>query len=130
MKRHTAFITARPGPIAKCVARVTGEQLGRYSPSRLLLEIDVGERLAVGVRYSKLGNHGALTRVTHKGGMISVSDRQLRVVAATADLLPVEARGTFLRRVVVGLRGCGDFSDYNVEQVVRGALDRSVAPCP
>jgi hypothetical protein len=92
--------------------------------------IDVGERLAVGVRYSKLGDHGALTRVTYQRGMISVSDRQLRVVAATADLLPVEARGTFLRRVVAELRGCGDFSDYDVEQVVRGALDQSVARCP
>ena len=43
--------------------------------------------------------------------MISVSDRQLRVVAAAADLLPVEVRGTFLRRVVVELRGRRDFSD-------------------
>ena len=52
------------------------------------------------------------TRVTHQGGgMISVSDRQLRIVAAAADLLPVEARGTFLRCVVAELRGRGDFSD-------------------
>ena len=32
--------------------------------------------------------------------MISVSDNQLRMVAEAADLLPAEARGTFLRRVV------------------------------
>ena len=51
--------------------------------------------------------------------MISVSDRQLRIVAAAADLLPVEARGTFLRCVVAELRGRGDFSDCDVEQVVR-----------
>jgi hypothetical protein len=57
--------------------------------------------------------------------MISVSDRQLHIVAATADLLPVEARGTFLRRVVADLRGRGDFSDCDVEQVARAArLDR------
>jgi len=54
--------------------------------------------------------------------MISVSDRQLRVVAAAADLLPVEVRGTFLRRVVVELRGRRDFSDCDIEQVVRAAL--------
>jgi hypothetical protein len=62
--------------------------------------------------------------------MISVSDRQLRVVAAAADLLSVEARGTFLRRVVAELRGRGDFSDYDVEQVVRGVLDRSTGQWP
>ena len=62
--------------------------------------------------------------------MISVSDRQLRIVAAAADLLPVEARGTFLRCVVAELRGRGDFSDFDVEQVVRAALlDQSAARC-
>ena len=71
------------------------------------------------------------TRVTQQGGgMISVSDRQLRIVAAAADLLPVEARGTFLRCVVAELRGRGDFSDFDVEQVVRAALlDQSAARC-
>jgi hypothetical protein len=44
----------------------------------------------------------------------------------SANALPVKARGTFLRRVVAELRGCGDFSDDDVEQVVRGALDQSV----
>ena len=62
--------------------------------------------------------------------MISVSDRQLRVVAAAADLLPVEARGTFLRRVAAQLRGRGNFSNYDVEQVVRGVLDRSTGQWP
>ena len=62
-------------------------------------------------------------RVTQQGGgMISVSDRQLRIVAAAADLLPVEARGTFLRYVVAELRGRRDFSDCDVEQAVRAAL--------
>ena len=71
------------------------------------------------------------TRVTHQGGgMISVSDRQLRIVAAAADLLPVEARGTFLRCVVAELRGRGDFSDCDVERVVRATLlDQSAARC-
>ena len=61
--------------------------------------------------------------------MISVSDRQLRIVTAAADLLPVEARGTFLRRVVAELRGRQDFNDSDVEQVVRAAalLDQSAA---
>jgi hypothetical protein len=54
--------------------------------------------------------------------MISVSDRQLRIVTAAADLLPVEARGTFLRRVVAELRGRQDFDDSDVEKVVRAAL--------
>jgi hypothetical protein len=54
--------------------------------------------------------------------MISVSDRQLRVVGVAADLLPVEARGTFLRRVVAELRGRRDFSDSDVEQAVQAAL--------
>ena len=47
---------------------------------------------------------------------------ELRIVAAAADLLPVEARGTFLRCVVAELRGRGDFSDCDVEQVVRATL--------
>ena len=54
--------------------------------------------------------------------MISVSDCQLRIVAATADLLPVEARGTFLQRVTAELRARRDFSDCDVEQTVRRAL--------
>jgi hypothetical protein len=73
----------------------------------------------------------ALTRVTQGGGMISVSDCQLRIVAATADLLPVEARGTFLQRVTAELRGRRDFSDCDVEQAVRAALlDQSAARSP
>ena len=63
--------------------------------------------------------------------MISVSDRQLRIVAAAAGLLPVEARGTFLQRVTADLRGRLDFSDYDVEQAVRGALlDQSAGGQP
>jgi tRNA(Ser,Leu) C12 N-acetylase TAN1 len=54
--------------------------------------------------------------------MISVSDHQLRIVAAAAELLPAEARGTFLQRVTCELRGRGDFSDRDVEQAVRAAL--------
>ena len=54
--------------------------------------------------------------------MISVSDRQLRIVAAAADLLPVEGRGTFLQRVTAELRARRDFSDCDVEQAVHAAL--------
>lgn len=54
--------------------------------------------------------------------MISVSDRQLRIVTAAVDLLPAEARGSFLRRVVAELSGRGDVNDSNVEQAVRAAL--------
>jgi hypothetical protein len=54
--------------------------------------------------------------------MISISDRQLRVVRVAADLLPVEARGTFLQRVVAELRVRRDFSDGDVEQAVQAAL--------
>jgi len=42
--------------------------------------------------------------------MISVSDRQLRIVAAAADLLPSEARATLLQRVAAELRERRDFS--------------------
>jgi hypothetical protein len=61
--------------------------------------------------------------------MISVSDRQLRIVTGAADLLPVEARGTFPRRIVAELRGRQDFDDSDVEKVVRAAalLDQSAA---
>jgi hypothetical protein len=61
--------------------------------------------------------------------MILVSDRQLRVVGVAADLLPVEARGTFLRRVVAELRRRLDFDDSDVEKVVHAAalLDQSAA---
>ena len=63
--------------------------------------------------------------------MISVSDRQLRIVAAAADLLPVEGRGTFLQRVTAELRARRDFSDCDVEQAVLGALlDQSAARSP
>jgi hypothetical protein len=54
--------------------------------------------------------------------MISVSERQLRIVAVAADLLRVEARGTFLRRFVDELRVRQDFSDSDVEQAVHAAL--------
>ena len=61
--------------------------------------------------------------------MITVSDGQLRIVTAAANLLPVEARGTFLRRVVAELRGRQDFDDSDVEKVVCAAalLDQSAA---
>jgi hypothetical protein len=63
--------------------------------------------------------------------MISVSDHQLRIVAAAAELLPAEARGTFLQRVTCELRGRGDFSDRDVEQAVHAALpDQSAARSP
>jgi hypothetical protein len=72
--------------------------------------------------------HDALTDVTYYEGMISVTDHQLRIIAAAADQLAVEARGTFLRRVVAELRRRQDFSDSDVEQTVRAALlDQSPA---
>jgi hypothetical protein len=57
--------------------------------------------------------------------MISVSDHQLRIVAVAADLLPVEARGTFLRRVVAELRGRCD-SLWLLDS--GGATDQTTAP--
>jgi hypothetical protein len=53
---------------------------------------------------------------------LALSASQLRIVAVAADLLPVEARGTFLRRVVAELRVGRDFSDIDVEQAVHAAL--------
>jgi hypothetical protein len=54
--------------------------------------------------------------------MISVSDSQLRIVAEAADLLPAEARGTFLRRVVAEVREGRSFKDSDIERAVRVAL--------
>ena len=54
--------------------------------------------------------------------MISVSDCQLRIVAEAADLLPSEARGTFLRRVVAEVREGRSFKDSDIERAVRLAL--------
>jgi len=54
--------------------------------------------------------------------MISVSDSQLRIVAEAADLLPSEARGMFLRRVVAEVREGRSFKDSDIERAVRLAL--------
>ena len=54
--------------------------------------------------------------------MISVSDSQLRIVAEAADLLPSEARGMFLRRVVAAVREGRSFKDSDIERAVRLAL--------
>jgi hypothetical protein len=54
--------------------------------------------------------------------MISVSDNQLRIVAEAADLLPAEARGTFLRRVVAEVREGRNFKDSDIKRAVRVAL--------
>ena len=60
--------------------------------------------------------------------MISVSDRQLRIVAVAADLLPVEARGTFLRRVVADLRaGISATSTSNRRCTRRCSISQRVA---
>jgi hypothetical protein len=60
--------------------------------------------------------------------MISVTDHQLRIVAAAADQLAVEVRGRLLRHVVTELCGRRDFNDSDVEQAVRAALlDQSAA---
>jgi hypothetical protein len=59
--------------------------------------------------------------------MISVTDHQLRIVAAAADQFAVEARGTFLRRVVAELRRRQDFSDSDVEQAVSRGAARPVS---
>jgi hypothetical protein len=64
----------------------------------------------------------SVTRLQHGKSMISVSDNQLRIVAEAADLLPAEARGTFLRRVVAEVREGRSFKDSDIERAVRLAL--------
>ena len=54
--------------------------------------------------------------------MILVSDNQLRIVAGAAVLLPAEARGTFLRRVVAEVREGQNFESSDIERAVRVAL--------
>jgi hypothetical protein len=60
--------------------------------------------------------------------MISVSDHQLRIVAAAADLLSAEVRGTFLRRVVSELRERRGFNDSDIQQAVCAALHAQPSP--
>ena len=82
----------------------------------------------VALTNSASSKNNSLTDVTYQGGMISVSDHQLRIIAAAADLLPVEARGTFLRRVAAELRGRRDFNDSDIQRAVCAALqDQSAA---
>jgi hypothetical protein len=54
--------------------------------------------------------------------MILVSDNQLRIVAGAAVLLPAEARGTFLRRVVAEVREGQNFENSDIERAVCVAL--------
>ena len=82
----------------------------------------------VALTNSASSKNNSLTDVTYQGGMISVSDHQLRIIAAAAALLLVEARGTFLRRVVAELRERRDFNDSDIQRAVCAALqDQSAA---
>jgi hypothetical protein len=56
--------------------------------------------------------------------MLALSDNQLAAVLTTAEKLPVEKRGTFLRRVVARLQLHGPlFTTTDFDNAVRLALN-------
>ena len=56
------------------------------------------------------------------GGMLALSDSQLRSVWAAAARVPVEKRGGFLERVVARLQLHRSFTDADLDDAVRLAL--------
>ena len=56
------------------------------------------------------------------GGMLALSDSQLRSVWAAAARVPVEKRGVFLERVVARLQLHRGFTDADLDDAVRLAL--------
>ena len=56
------------------------------------------------------------------GGMLALSDSQLRSVWAAAARVPVEKRGVFLERVVARLQLHRSFTDADLDDAVRLAL--------
>ena len=56
------------------------------------------------------------------GGMLTLSDSQLRTVWAAADRVPFEKRGVFVERVVARLQLQRGFTDADLDDVVRAAL--------
>ena len=60
--------------------------------------------------------------VQDDGGMLALSDSQLRSVWAAAARVPVEKRGVFLERVVARLRLHGGFTDVDLDDAVHATL--------
>ena len=60
--------------------------------------------------------------VQDDGGMLALSDSQLRSVWAAAARVPVEKRGVFLERVVARLQLHRSFTDADLDDAVRLAL--------
>jgi hypothetical protein len=55
--------------------------------------------------------------------MVVFSDSQLRAVWAAADRVPFEKRGVFVERVVARLQLHRGFTDADVDDAVRSALN-------
>jgi hypothetical protein len=54
--------------------------------------------------------------------MVAFTDSQLRTVRAAADRVPAEKRGTFVDRVVARLQRQRGFTDADLDDAVRAAL--------
>ena len=54
--------------------------------------------------------------------MVAFTDSQLRAVWAAADVLPVEKRRVFVERVVARLQRQRGFTDADLDDAVRAAL--------
>ena len=54
--------------------------------------------------------------------MVAFTDSQLRTVRAAADRVPAEKRGTFVDRVVARLQRQSGFTDADLDDAVRAAL--------
>ena len=55
--------------------------------------------------------------------MVAFSDSQLRAVWSAADRLPFEKRGVFVERVVARLQLHRGFTDADLDDAVRSALN-------
>ena len=62
--------------------------------------------------------------------MLALTDSQLRTVWAAADCLPVEKRGVFLERVVARLQLHRGFTDADLADAVRFALQGLIQGSP
>ena len=55
--------------------------------------------------------------------MVAFTESQLRAVCAAADRLPFEKRGVFVERVVARLQLHRGFTDADLDDAVRSALN-------
>jgi hypothetical protein len=69
-----------------------------------------------------LTGHERVTLFKDHARMVAFTDSQLRTVWAAADRVPAEKRGTFVDRVVTRLQRQRGFTDADLDDAVRAAL--------